>query len=134
LARNSLLEPVVGTLVDKGDSSNPGITYATIGGGQVIAPADGKVLYAGPYHRSGQVLIMEITTGYDLVLAGMERLTVKLSDELLAGEPVGTMPQQGQAKPDSRLYFELRHGGRGESPAPWLNTNLRPAFGKVNRT
>lgn len=134
LARNSLLVPVVGTLVDKGDSSNPGLTYATMGGAQVIAPADGKVLYAGPYHKDGQVLIMEITTGYDLVLAGMERLTVKLSDQLLAGEPVGTMPQQGQAKSDNRLYFELRHGDHGQSPAPWLSSKLRPGFGKVKRT
>jgi septal ring factor EnvC (AmiA/AmiB activator) len=131
LAKNSLLEPVVGTVVAASESSNPGLSYATQGGAQVITPADGKVLYAGPYHKSGQVLILEITTGYDVVLAGLGRVTVKLNDQLLAGEPVGTMPPDG---PDNRLYFEVRHGGRGQSPAPWLKLNLRPAFGKANRT
>jgi septal ring factor EnvC (AmiA/AmiB activator) len=135
LAKNSLLEPVVGTVVTAPESGNPGLSYATRGGAQVITPADGKVLYAGPYHKSGQVLILEITTGYDVVLAGLGRVTVKLNDQLLAGEPVGTMPaDSGVSGPDNRLYFEVRHGGRGQSPAPWLKLNLRPAFGKANRT
>jgi septal ring factor EnvC (AmiA/AmiB activator) len=127
LARNSLLEPVVGTP----DNGSSGLSYTTQPGAQVIAPADGKVLYAGPYHKNGQVLILEITTGYDVVLAGLGRVTVKSNDQLLAGEPVGTMPPD---LADDRLYFELRHGGHGQSPAPWLKVNLRPAFGKANGT
>lgn len=129
LAKNSLLEPVVGSVVGAADAANSGLYYATAPGAQVIAPADGKVLYAGPYHKTGQVLILEITTGYDVVLAGLGRVTVKPNDQLLAGEPVGTM-----APSDDRLYFEVRHGGHGQSPAPWLKLNLRPAFGKANGT
>ena len=122
-ARNSLLEPVVGEVVDSGDApGNTGISYAARPGAQVIAPSDGKVLYAGPYHKSGQVLILEITSGYDLVLAGLGRVTVKPNDHLLAGEPVGTMPPGG---PDNRLYFEMRRGGHGTSPAPWLKQKVR---------
>jgi septal ring factor EnvC (AmiA/AmiB activator) len=131
LARNSLLEPVVGSVVGPSDSANPGLSYATQPGAQVIAPADGKVLYAGPYHKNGQVLILEITTGYDAVLAGLGRVTVKPNDQLLAGEPVGNMSAEAA---DDRLYFELRHGGHGQSPAPWLKVNLRSSFGKANGT
>ena len=127
LGRNSLLEPVVGTPED----GNSGLSYTTRPGAQVIAPADGRVLYAGPYHKNGQVLILEITTGYDIVLAGLGRVTVKPNDQLLAGEPVGTMPPDPV---DDRLYFEVRHGGRGQSPAPWLKWNARPALGKANGT
>jgi septal ring factor EnvC (AmiA/AmiB activator) len=121
LQRGSLLEPVVGSLVKGG--SDPGLSYATQPGAQVITPSDGKVLYAGPYHKSGQVLILEITTGYDLVLAGMGRVTVKPNDQLLAGEPVGNMP--ASPGPDNRLYFELRHAGHGLNPAPWLKPQSR---------
>lgn len=131
LAKNSLLEPVVGTVVGGGEKANPGLTFATRPGAQVITPSDGKVLFAGPYHKSGQVLILEITTGYDVVLAGLGRVTVRPNDQLLAGEPVGTMPAQGS---DNRLYFELRHGGHGQNPAPWMKLNLRPAVGKANGT
>ncbi|HET7084218.1 MAG TPA: peptidoglycan DD-metalloendopeptidase family protein [Rhizomicrobium sp.] len=127
LGRNALLEPVVGAL----ENGSAGLSYATQPGAQVIAPADGKVLYAGPYHKNGQVLILEITTGYDVVLAGLGRVTVKPNDQLLAGEPVGTMPPDPV---DDRLYFEVRHGGRGLSPAPWLKLNTRPQVGKANGT
>jgi septal ring factor EnvC (AmiA/AmiB activator) len=75
-------------------------------------------------------LILEITTGYDLVLAGLGRVTVKPSDELLAGEPVGNMPGGGipaDAGSDNRLYFELRRNGHGLNPGPWMSIELRKA-------
>jgi septal ring factor EnvC (AmiA/AmiB activator) len=138
LTKGSLLPPVVGTAAPAPggpeSAKNPGITFAALGGAQVIAPADGKVLFAGPYHKSGQVLILEITTGYDLVLAGLGRVTVRPNDELLAGEPVGTMPESGPdgqahdgTQPAERLYFELRENGRGLDPTPWLSLELRKA-------
>lgn len=124
ITRGSLLTPVVGTLLPPGSGSGPGSSFATLPGAQVIAPADGKVLFAGPYLKSGQVLILEISTGYDLVLAGLGQVTVRPNDELLAGEPVGTM--SGSAG-DGRLYFELRRDGKGLDPAPWLSLDLRKA-------
>jgi len=135
LTKGSLLPPVVGTILPRSagtgenaqeDSKNPGLTYATIRGAQVIAPSDGRVLFAGPYHKSGQVLILEITTGYDLVLAGLGRVTVRPNDELLAGEPVGNMPAESPS-PIERLYFELRENGHGLDPRPWLSLELRKA-------
>ncbi len=126
VAKGSLLEPVAGTLVlaGGGDEKNPGRTYQTLAGAQVIAPSDGKVLYAGPYHKQGQVLILEITTGYDIVLAGLGSVTVRLGDEILAGEPVGIMPADNS---ETRLYFELRQNGKGLDPEPWLTRDPRKA-------
>ena len=131
LSKGSLLRPVVGTIAPPGPDSeenrrNPGITYVTRDNAQVIAPIDGRVLFAGPYHKSGQVLILEITTGYDLVLAGLGRVTVRPNDEVLAGEPVGNMPAQNGA-PKERLYFELRQNGHGLDPKPWLELEPRKA-------
>ena len=137
LSKGSLLPPVVGTIVPGGggtqangqeEGKTPGVTYVTQHGAQVIAPSDGRVLYAGPYHKSGEVLILEITTGYDLVLAGLGRVTVRSNDELLAGEPVGNMPAES-GSPIERLYFELRQNGHGLDPRPWLSLELRKAKG-----
>lgn len=131
--RGSLLQPVVGTLLPPGGSAKgPGISIAAPPGAQVVAPADCEVLFAGPYHKSGQVLILEVTVGYDLVLAGLDRIMVKPGDQVLAGEPVGVMPpgrsagapQMGQ---DGELYFEMRQNGRALSPAPLLGLDSRKA-------
>jgi septal ring factor EnvC (AmiA/AmiB activator) len=137
LTKGSLLPPVVGTIAANNaqaeqaaqeSAKNPGLTYLTHGAAQVIAPSDGRVLFAGPYHKSGQVLILEITTGYDLVLAGLGRVTVRPNDEVLAGEPVGNMPAES-GSPTERLYFELRQNGHGLDPRPWISLELRKAKG-----
>ncbi len=132
--RGSLLQPVVGTILPgNAAAKGPGMSFAAAPGAQVVAPADCEVLFAGPYHKTGQVLILEVTTGYDLVLAGLGRIVVKPGDQVLAGEPVGVMPsgmrtdnapQMGQ---DGELYFELRQNGRAASPAPLLGPDLRKA-------
>ena len=116
--------PVPGGLDGVGGMAAPGLTYATAPGAQVISPADGTIRFAGPYHKSGQVLILEMADGYDVVLAGLDRLEVRPEDRVLAGEPVGTMSRTSQGP---RLYFELRQNGRGFSPAPYMAVRLRKA-------
>ncbi len=127
--RGSLLKPVIGRLVEDdaagvGGVRAPGLTFLATPGAQVVAPADSEVLFAGPYHKTGQVLILESAGGYDLVLAGLDRVEVRTGDQLLAGEPVGAMPRTGAG---AKLYFELRQNGKGVSPAPWLEIDLRKA-------
>ncbi len=123
-ARN-LLQPVVGTLLTGADAGHgPGVTFRAPAAAQVVAPADCEVLFAGPYHKNGQVLILEVTAGYDLVLAGLDKIVVKPGDQLLAGEPVGAMPQMGQ---NGELYFELRQNGRALSPASLLGSGPQKA-------
>jgi septal ring factor EnvC (AmiA/AmiB activator) len=125
LRPGSLAQPVVGKIgTDTGAAASPGLNFITAGGAAVIAPADSRVLFAGPYHKAGQVLILESGGGYDLVLAGLESVYVRPGDQLLAGEPVGTMPH---GRTGAALYFELRQNGKSVSPAPWLGLDLRKA-------
>jgi len=129
LRPRSLLRPVAGRVV-RGDTDGaggehaPGLSILAPPYARVVAPTDCQVLFAGRYHKTGQVLILESAGGYDLVLAGLERVDVRSGDALLAGEPLGTMPGTGAG---SRLYFELRQNGKGVSPAPWLEIDLRKA-------
>jgi murein hydrolase activator len=129
LKRGSLLRPVIGRIVPggfegAGGTPAPGLTFLAESRAQVVAPADSRVLFAGSYHKTGQVLILEMAGGYDLVLAGLDRVDVRSGDQLLAGEPLGTMPL---AETGARLYFEVRYEGKGVSPAPWLEVELRKA-------
>jgi murein hydrolase activator len=122
----AMIRPVVGQMVNGGGEDGeraPGLSFVTASAAQVVAPADSRVLFAGRYHKEGQVLILEMGGGYDLVLAGLDRIDVRPGDQLLAGEPVGAMPKSGA----SRLYFEVRDNGKGVSPAPWLDSDLKKA-------
>jgi septal ring factor EnvC (AmiA/AmiB activator) len=126
LSRRNLLRPVVGRMVagdETGSSVHaPGVSFLALPAAQVVAPADGQVLFAGAYHKTGQVLILQTADGYDLVLAGLERVDVRSGDHLLAGEPVGRMPRSIAAP---RLYFELRQNGKGLSPASRLQSDRK---------
>jgi septal ring factor EnvC (AmiA/AmiB activator) len=122
--RGMFLTPVVGDPVAGPKQSGPGMTFATASGAEVVSPADGKVLFSGLYHKYGHVLIVETLLGYDAVLAGLDHVDVRPEDHVLAGEPVGAMPNGDTA---GRLYFELRQNGRGIDPAPFLILELRKA-------
>jgi septal ring factor EnvC (AmiA/AmiB activator) len=129
LRRGSIVKPVdgpetTGGMDGVGGGRAPGVTIQAVPGSDVVSPGDGQVLFAGSYHKTGKVLILEMGGGYDLVLAGLDRLDVRPGDELLAGEPVGAMPRAGAG---TRLYFELRQNGKGVSPTPWMEADLRKA-------
>jgi murein hydrolase activator len=129
LRRGAIVRPVVGPATsggvdDVGGARAPGLTFLAPPGALVVAPGDGEVLFAGPYHKTGKVLILEMRGGYDLVLAGLDTVDVRPGDELLAGEPVGAMPRTGAG---TKLYFELRQNGKGVNPAPWMEVDLRKA-------
>lgn len=129
LRRGAIVRPVAGSAIaggveGVGGARAPGLTFLTAPGAAVVAPGDGEVLFAGSYHKTGKVLILEMGGGYDLVLAGLERIDVRPGDELLAGEPVGAMPRMSAG---NKLYFEMRQNGKGMSPAPWMEVDLRKA-------
>lgn len=127
-----LVLPVVGQRARRfgGDDGNGGVmlgdTVATHSSAIVTAPADGSVLYAGPFRSYGQLLILNAGDGYHVVLAGMARISVSTGQSVLAGEPVGAM---GEAKVAStaaskadagpELYVEFRKDGKPVDPAPW---------------
>jgi len=124
-ARGKYLIPANGALVksygqeDGKSAPAKGMTYETRPGAQVVAPFDGRVLFAGPFRGYGRILIIEHGDGYHSLLAGMERVDGAVGQWLVAGEPVGAMPE-GEDKP--QLYIELRQNGQPINPLPWLAT------------
>ncbi len=97
-----------------------GINIEARGGAQVVAPYDGQVVYAGPFRRYGQILIIEHGGRYHTLLAGLDRIDAVVGQWLLAGEPIGTLSSPQDGNPE--LYFELRRAGQPINPLPWLAT------------
>jgi murein hydrolase activator len=132
-AKGLLPMPVNGRiLAEFGDTNEHGtqslgVSVGTRTSAQVNSPADGWVVYAGPFRSYGQLLIINAGDGYHVLLAGMERIDVQLGQFVLAGEPVAVMPAQRLASVGAAdigasqpvLYIEFRKDGTSIDPAPW---------------
>jgi murein hydrolase activator len=114
---------------DASGGSEKGVSIATRAGAQVTAPADGWVVYAGPFRSYGKLLILNVGGGYHVLLAGMDRISVDLGQFVLTGEPVAVMGNgshiaailaTGSSQPV--LYVEFRKDGVPVDPGPWWAT------------
>jgi murein hydrolase activator len=104
-----------------------GLSIAARPGAPVVSPADGWVVYAGPFRTYGELLIVNAGDGYHIVLAGMGTVHASLGQFVLAGEPVAAMggaqlASLGDAEHTSAqpaLYVEFRKDGTAIDPSPW---------------
>lgn len=122
MAKGSLTRPCSGPIIteygqtmSKGVSSK-GIVYKTRSEAQVIAPYDGTVIFSGPFKGYGNIIIVEHGDGYLSLLAGLGQIDCEVGQMLLAGEPVGTMPNGS----DTKLYVEIRKDRHPINPKPWI--------------
>ena len=99
------------------------VTFETSSAAHVRSPADGWVLYAGPFRSYGNLLIVNAGDGYHIVLMGLESVSVAPGRFVLAGEPVGRMEQvSGDDGADGAgpvLTVEFRRDGEPIDPSPW---------------
>ena len=132
-AKGLLPMPAAGPVVksfgaaDGSGGAEKGFYLGVRAGTAVASPADGWVVFSGPYRSYGQLLIINAGGGYYVVLAGMERINVQVQQFVLAGEPVGTMGEgsiktagalaMGATQPI--LYVEFRKDGASIDPGPW---------------
>ena len=121
-AKGKLPMPARGRIVtrygeetSKGVSSK-GIIVKTRPQAQVISPFDGNVIFAGPFRGYGNLIIIEHGAGYLSLLAGLDSIDCELGQMLLAGEPVGQMPDSSESK----LYIEIRKDNHPINPLTWI--------------
>ena len=141
-AKGKLEYPSQGQIIRRfGDSDGLGGTLrgfaVAVGqGSQVIAPADGKVEFAGPFRSYGQLLIVNAGGDYLLLLAGMEKITAEMGQTIRAGEPVAVMGKGpssvtllGDKLEEARpvLYVELRKDGEAVDSTPWWIAGMKEA-------
>jgi septal ring factor EnvC (AmiA/AmiB activator) len=104
-----------------------GVSVGTRPDAVVTSPADGWIVFAGPFRSFGRLLIINAGSGYYLLIAGMDRTSVEVGQFVLAGEPMGQMGKV--ASPSAALgtveagspvlYVEFRKDGIPIDPGPW---------------
>ena len=104
-----------------------GITVAANAGMVVTAPADGWIMFAGPFRSYGQMVIMNAGDGYHIVMTGMDSVTARQGQFAVAGEPLGQMGEKRIASAAGlhletdrpTLYIEFRKDGKPVDSKPW---------------
>lgn len=106
--------PVVGSLVTGlGELSATGVrarglTLATAPNARAVAPAAGRIVYAGPFRGYGGVIIIDHGEGWTSLVAGLGGLAVRVGDRVVQGQLVGRARGSG----DPRVTIELRRRGQ----------------------
>ncbi len=121
-AAKQFVRPVRGDVVtnygqelSKGVASK-GIIIKTRPQAQVVAPYDGTVVFAGPFKGYGNLIIIEHGSDVVSLVAGMSSIEPENGQMVLAGEPIGLMPDTNEAK----LYMEIRKDKKTVNPVAWL--------------
>ena len=98
-----------------GQPQSRGLSIMLAGGAQVIAPATGRVVFAGTYRGYGRIVIVEHGGGWTSLVTGLSELDCRVGDQLLSGAPLGKM---GPGRPV--LGFELRRAGQPVNPLDYI--------------
>ncbi|TCM18482.1 septal ring factor EnvC (AmiA/AmiB activator) [Novosphingobium sp. PhB165] len=119
----SYILPVTGRVVTgfgevlPGQAPSRGLSLATRANAQVVAPAPGRVAYAGSYSGFGRIVIIEHEGGWTSLVTGLAQLDVAVGDSIVAGSPLGAT-----GPGDPRVQVELRRGGVPVNPLQYVRS------------
>ncbi|WP_310535241.1 peptidoglycan DD-metalloendopeptidase family protein [Novosphingobium sp.] len=109
--------PVQGRLIAGFGASAPGVTrsqgiaLAARAGAQAVAPAPGRVAFAGPYRGYGSIIIIDHGNGWTSLVTGLAQVDTVVGRNVVAGSPLGLA---GPGRPVVSL--ELRRDGKPVNP------------------
>lgn len=113
--------PVMGRIVSGFGAVSPegmrseGISLVPRALAQVVAPAGGRVAFAGPYRGYDRIVIIEHDGGWTSLVTGLARVDVRVGDRLVPGTPLGVA---GPGRPV--ITLELRQGTTPVNPLEYL--------------
>ncbi|HUD30574.1 MAG TPA: peptidoglycan DD-metalloendopeptidase family protein, partial [Novosphingobium sp.] len=115
--------PVTGRLVTgfgedaPGQARSAGLVLAPRALAQAVAPAPGRVAFAGPYRGYDRIVIVEHEGGWTSLVTGLARLDVAVGETVVAGSPIGSA---GPRAP--RVMVELRREGVAVNPLAYIRS------------
>lgn len=126
-ARGKLSLPVLGTLTRRfgarlsGGERAKGVSLRTATRAQVVAPFPGRIEFSGQFNTE-HVVILNVGSGYFIVLTGLGETFSTAGERVEAGEPLGLMPNIRGKKPE--LFMEIRKNRASIDPKPWIGAAL----------
>jgi septal ring factor EnvC (AmiA/AmiB activator) len=105
--------PVLGTVasglgeVSAEGTRSRGLTIRTAPGAQVVAPASGRIAYAGEFRSFGRIIIIDHGGGWTSLITNMIAVSGQVGERVEQGAPIG---RTGVNRPS--ITVELRRGGQ----------------------
>lgn len=84
-------------------------------GALVVAPGEGRIVFAGPYRGYGTIVIIEHANGWTSLVTGMSELAARVGQNVVAGSPLGTAEER-----DPAVTLELRREGEPVNPLDFI--------------
>lgn len=139
-AKGTIQYPVFGSLLrsfNKADAAGlrrPGIILAAPPVSLITTPVPATIRFRGPLLDYGNVIILEPSAGFLIVLAGLGQVYGEVGQVLSAGDPVGLLsgsdpqaqdflaaPTEGNNEiRQETLYIEIRQGRKAVDPSAWF--------------
>jgi murein DD-endopeptidase MepM/ murein hydrolase activator NlpD len=103
-----------------------GIDIANAPGTNVIAPADGTVVYAATESGYGNILVLDHGSGIKTRYGHLSRISVHLGDRVTRGQVVAQVGSSGRST-GPHLHYEVRINGEPENPRKFILDADEPA-------
>ncbi len=100
---------------------NRGIEISAPQGRDIVAVAEGTVIYADWFKGYGRLIILDHGSGYFTLYAHASDILVKTGDAVAGGQAIAKIGDSGSLE-GPQLYFELRHKGKPQDPLAWLQS------------
>ena len=98
---------------------NTGINLSVINDTKLVAPKNSLVVYADFFKGYGNMVILDLSNGYHLILSGLSNITCKTGDWLEKGMVLGDI----NIINNNNFYMEFRFKGKTISPNKWAKIN-----------
>jgi len=105
----------LGELSDAGVRSR-GLTFATQAGASVVAPAAGRVAYAGRFRSYGTIVILDHGGGWTTLVTGLGATSVAVGAQVAQGAAIGVAAK----REDPEVTVELRRRDRPVDMVPLI--------------
>ena len=98
---------------------NNGVSLSVINDTKLIAPKNSLVVYADFFKGYGNMIILDLSNGYHLILSGLSNIYCKTGDWLEKDMILGDINNSN----NDNLYIEFRFKGKTISPTKWAKLN-----------
>jgi murein DD-endopeptidase MepM/ murein hydrolase activator NlpD len=121
--RESSLTSFFGYRSDPFDSGHaefhPGIDFKGNKGDAAKCTANGRVVFAGRYGGYGNCVRIEHSNNFETLYGHLSRITVKVGQEVTAGQEIGKVGSTGRST-GTHLHYEVRKNGKAVNPISYL--------------